>query len=88
VKIEPNNIYLGDSYELIKFIKDKSVDCIYTDIPYLFDSHGKGTSELAERMDKKNKDFWQRIFPAGHGRKSNQQVDYSLGQHKLPMTAT
>jgi len=55
--IEKNKIYLGDAYELIKKIPDKSIDCIYTDIPYLFDSHGKGSSALAERMDKKNKDL-------------------------------
>lgn len=37
-----NKIILGDSYELIKKIPDKSVDLIYTDIPYLFDSGGGG----------------------------------------------
>ena len=26
MKIEPNNIYCGDCYELIKEMKDKSVD--------------------------------------------------------------
>lgn len=52
-----NEIYLGDSYELIKQLPDKSVDCIYTDVPYLFDSHGKGNSELTERMNKKNMDL-------------------------------
>ncbi len=55
--MEKDKIYLGDSYELIKQIDDNSIDCIYTDVPYLFDSHGKGSSELAARMDKKNKDL-------------------------------
>jgi DNA modification methylase len=55
--MEKNKIYLGDAYKLIKELPDNSVDCIYTDVPYLFDSHGKGSSELAERMDKKNKDL-------------------------------
>lgn len=32
--IEPNNIYLGDCYELIKQIPDKSIDLIMTDPPY------------------------------------------------------
>jgi len=32
--LELNKIHCGDSYELIKQIPDKSVDCIYTDIPY------------------------------------------------------
>ena len=30
-----NTIVLGDSYKLIKEIPDKSIDLIYTDIPYL-----------------------------------------------------
>lgn len=42
-KFETNNIYNVDSYEAIKEIPDKSVDCIYTDIPYLINvSHGGG----------------------------------------------
>ena len=32
--IEPNNLYLGDCYELIKQIPDKSIDLIITDPPY------------------------------------------------------
>lgn len=56
--IEPNNIYCGDSYELIKSIPDKSVDCIYTDVPYLFDNGGAGHSELALRFSRlKNDDL-------------------------------
>ena len=31
-----NTIQLGDCYELIKNIPDKSIDCIYIDIPYLY----------------------------------------------------
>lgn len=34
MEIKPNNIYLGDSYELIKSMQDKSVDLIITDPPY------------------------------------------------------
>lgn len=34
MKIEPNNIYLGDAYQLIKDMEDKSVDLIITDPPY------------------------------------------------------
>lgn len=33
-----NNVILGDCYEVIKSIPDKSIDCIYTDIPYLYSS--------------------------------------------------
>lgn len=34
MKIETNKIYLGDSYELIKDVQDKSIDLIVTDPPY------------------------------------------------------
>lgn len=40
MEIKPNNIYLGDSYQLIKEIPDKSIDLIYTDIPYAFTGNG------------------------------------------------
>lgn len=33
-EIKPDEIYLGNAYELIKQIPDKSVDLVYTDIPY------------------------------------------------------
>ena len=46
MKIEPNNIYLGDSYELIKEIPSGSVDLIYTDIPYDFKKCGYGSGLL------------------------------------------
>ena len=50
-----NEIYNEDCYEAIKKIPDKSVDCIYTDIPYLYDSVGGGDSELAKRITKVSK---------------------------------
>lgn len=31
-----NSIVLGNSYNLIRQIPDKTIDCIYTDIPYLY----------------------------------------------------
>lgn len=37
-----NKITLGDCYELIKELPDKSVDCVYTDIPYDYDKSGGG----------------------------------------------
>lgn len=37
---ELDKIYCADSYKAIKEIPDKSIDCIYTDIPYLFDEGG------------------------------------------------
>lgn len=51
-KFETNNIYLGDSYELIKGIPDKSVDLIYTDIPYLI-GHGSTTGENQSAVSKR-----------------------------------
>lgn len=50
MKIEPNNIYLGDAYKLIKDVPDKSVDLIITDPPYDMSSGGTGKTELAVRF--------------------------------------
>lgn len=33
--MELNQIYLGDAYELIKQVPDKSVGLVLTDVPYL-----------------------------------------------------
>jgi len=43
--MEINKIYLGDAYKLIKNIPDKSIDCIYTDIPYLIIGANKRPTE-------------------------------------------
>ena len=51
---ELDKIYLGDAYELIKKIPDKSIDLIVTDPPYQFTSGGSSDSELGKRA-KKNK---------------------------------
>ena len=47
-----NTIQLGDCYELIREIPDKSIDCVYVDVPYLMVSGGAGQSELAKRSTK------------------------------------
>lgn len=47
--IKPNNLYCGDSYELIKNIPDKSVDLVIIDPPYEFCMGGKGGGALGER---------------------------------------
>lgn len=39
---ELNRIYCADCYQAIKDIPDKSVDLIYTDIPYDFEDNGGG----------------------------------------------
>lgn len=55
MEIKPNNIYCGDSYELVKNIPDKSIDLVYIDIPYLIGKgggDGGGGGELAYRIHK------------------------------------
>ena len=49
--IQTNKIYLGDSYELIKQIPDKSVDLIYTDIPYDFEGNDGGGAFGTKKRD-------------------------------------
>lgn len=52
---EPNHIYNVDSYQAIKNIPDKSVDLIYTDIPYLYQEtkNQNRKSETAKSIIKK-----------------------------------
>lgn len=45
-----NQIYNEDSYLAIKKIKDKSVDCIYIDIPYLYQIGGTSSKLLGVRL--------------------------------------
>lgn len=49
MKLENNNIYCGNSYELIKNIPDHSIDMIYTDPPYSYDSG------FGERLNQEGK---------------------------------
>lgn len=48
-----NTIQLGDCYELIKNIHDKSIDLVYIDVPYLYNSGGCDNSDLSKRTTKK-----------------------------------
>jgi len=43
--IEKNKIYLGDAYELIKKIPDKSIDCIYMAIHLILKTSQKNYTE-------------------------------------------
>ena len=57
--LEINKIHLGNSYDLIKQIPDKSIDLIYVDIPYLIKKGGGvGTSvqsaQKAKNMEELN----------------------------------
>ena len=47
-----NTIQLGDCYELIKQIPDKSIDCVYVDVPYLMKKGGAGSCDIAKRATK------------------------------------
>lgn len=54
---QPNNIYNVDSYKAIKEIPDKSIDCIYVDVPYLIGDNKKreykeGASAVSNRISK------------------------------------
>lgn len=49
--LELNKIHLGDSYELIKQVPDKSIDLIYTDIPYEL-RNGRGGGFMKERIGR------------------------------------
>lgn len=44
----------GDCYELIKQIPDKSIDLIYTDIPYQYESGVASDSPLSKRISKEH----------------------------------
>jgi DNA modification methylase len=55
--MELNKVYLGDAYKLIKELPDKSVDCIYTDVPYLIVKGGQGKSKLGKRIYKRNQEL-------------------------------
>ena len=54
-----NKITCGDSYKLIKELPDKSVDCIYTDIPYQMTFSGGGTLQhkLGDYIKKEVESF-------------------------------
>ena len=54
LNMETNRIYLGDAYELIKGIPDKSIDLIYTDIPYAFTGNGLNVGGGAFGTKKRN----------------------------------
>ena len=67
---ERNKIYNVDTYKAIKEIPDKSIDLIYTDIPYLFEGGGSASSEVAKRIQNKKKELKQADIYNG--------IDYDL----------
>lgn len=56
--MELNKIYLGDAYELIKQIPDKSIDLIVTDPPYEFNCGCSSKSGLGQRKTKSNTEIY------------------------------
>lgn len=48
-----NTITLGDSYKLIKYIPDKSIDLVIIDPPYLFDNFGGGCFGNERKKNRK-----------------------------------
>ena len=53
-----NKIHLGDCYELIKQIPDKSIDLVVIDPPYQFCAGGNGSSEIAKRKYSQKKEMY------------------------------
>lgn len=51
-RFELDTIYNEDCYKAIKDIPDKSIDCIYTDIPYIIQSGGASDSPLSQRAKR------------------------------------
>lgn len=50
---EIDNVYCEDCYKAIKDIPDKSIDCIYTDVPYLMPNRrGLSGSFMSERINR------------------------------------
>ena len=60
-----NEIYNEDCYEAIKKIPDKSVDCIYVDVPYMYVNGGVSDSELGDRFAKKRKSLKDKNIYSG-----------------------
>ena len=66
-----NTIQLGDCYELIKDIPDKSIDLVYIDIPYQYESGGKGAGFIMK--SKVVKEFYSKdVGKISYG------IDYSI----------
>jgi len=64
-----NTITLGDSYKLIKYIPDNSVDLVYIDIPYLIEDGGCSSSPLSKKIARVQKNEIEKIR---HG------IDYTI----------
>lgn len=70
--IQPNTICLGNSYELIKKIPDKSVDLVYTDIPYEIGRYKKNQSSIRDGKERFTDEFSADMEPIVNG------IEYSI----------
>ena len=79
-----NRITCGDSYKLIKELPDKSVDCIYTDIPYLYVQGSCGNSELGERLGKRKMELMgcQKIYEENKNTKRSEALRIAKNKKK------
>ena len=66
-----NTIQLGNCYELIKKIPDKSIDLVYIDIPYEYESGGKGGNSFII-SEKVKETYHEKINQFAYG------IDYSI----------
>lgn len=57
MKIEENNIYCGNAYNLIKDLPDKSVDLIVTDPPYEIDNLVTKTKKMTGMMKNRKQTY-------------------------------
>jgi site-specific DNA-methyltransferase (adenine-specific) len=69
--LERNQIYLGDCYDLIKQVPDKSVDLIIIDPPYQIDSKPKSNESLSKTKNKITKSI---------NRLNNELIDNNITQ--------
>ena len=66
MEIKPNNIYLGDAYQLIKEIPDKSIDLIVTDPPYDIEGiHGSGILKTRGKAPSFHKELQENALDKG-----------------------
>lgn len=64
-----NTIQLGDCYELIKKIPDKSIDLVYIDIPYLYTGYHKNVTNNGKMVKDETVDEIKKITNG---------IDYSI----------
>ncbi len=88
--IELDKIYNADCYEKIKEIPDKSIDCIYTDIPYLYQTGGTSKTEMGSRRKKLNNELHNFNLKLQHSDKSKYnsiRIDKYQAQKRLDIVS-